>query len=295
MALLATLIKASSFLFAVWITRQLMLSGARTFVSLIGGYFLGTFASFVYLTLALLFMYGPDRATAAVGSALGTSVSYSFFGMLLGYFLSNEKAKQIRQAKQSSITEHASIEERTDPAAPKLGPKRTEAIMSVLASRFNEMQKSVNSYAAVGIVVILGALAAWSLVGPKNFQECMDDGVTGRSAAELSYKREACYSRFPVLPKTASGKDAVLSCIENSSHEHITFTIGDTPLMNKLQMKLVSRDRSEVVFEAKNVGDDDDENVLIKIDPLRGNLKAYVTKEGKSGDVRYEFTCKGES
>lgn len=295
MALLATVVKFSSLCFALLITRQLMLTGVRTSVSMLGGYFLGVFASFVYLFITLLLIYGSDRLDAVIGGSLGTSVSYSFFGMLLGYLISNEKARNARKARGVSNTESNRPEQTYSRSSTQPNQVKSEyVLMSALKSVFARAGSSVSLYVAILILIVSGLFAGSFFSGPQNFQECMDDGITGRTLAELNYKKEGCYSRFPVLPLTAKGKNVVLSCIENGSHERISLTIGEKSFMNSMPLTTVSRDRSEIVFEAKNVGENEKDSILLKLDPLHGVLKAFVNGPGKD-EIRYEFTCKGES
>jgi len=63
------------------------------------------------------------------------------------------------------------------------------------------------------IVLLFPCVVYAQIFGPRSFEECMSDGKTGRTSAELSIKENECRKRFPKLSALAKRSDKPFQCV----------------------------------------------------------------------------------
>jgi hypothetical protein len=77
-------------------------------------------------------------------------------------------------------------------------------------------------YKKLALLAILSILASASyagIFGPKTFDECLDDGKTGRSPQELNIRRNSCRAKFPLMPKLLKGGSGEMVCMADRAGE----------------------------------------------------------------------------
>jgi len=137
------------------------------------------------------------------------------------------------------------------------------------------------------ITLFLFPLTAFAQIfGPKNFDQCMNDGKVGRTNAELALKHKECRNKFPALPSIKNKSNKDVDCqIFNSNFVFTakvkndgSVTISDFTT-DKISVISFTNEKLLVKWKKKEVGD-----VYFELDYINGIFKISSDSKSDSGE-----------
>jgi hypothetical protein len=119
---------------------------------------------------------------------------------------------------------------------------------------FQTLSQSITSkFLKISLISIGCILIAWFLItslSSGTYEDCILDGKTGRTNAELTLLKNTCRGKFPILSKLSSGKSASIYCEMNLIANYKSFD-GYVDFKNK--MVNIGPVRSEIVSSNNDV------------------------------------------
>jgi hypothetical protein len=124
------------------------------------------------------------------------------------------------------------------------------------------------------LLLLVPNLVSASLFGPSNYEECMTQGKTGRTDAELALKHKECRKKFPKLPSIKFKKDKFVSCTYSQQRTtHFNISVDSKAISGKFNDSLIAVS----VFTDQYVLFNWSSNML-KIDYISGGFELTDTK-----------------
>lgn len=155
-----------------------------------------------------------------------------------------------------------------------------------ISNFFPTLSQSITSkFLKISLVIIGCILTAWFLITSLpsgTYEDCILDGKTGRTNAELTLLKNTCRGKFPILSKLSSGKSSSIYCEMNSIANYKSFD-GYVDFKNKIvnigpvNGAIVSSNKEFIIL--KIVGDTEsiwDTPDYSKIDLQTGNFLTKV-------------------
>lgn len=147
-------------------------------------------------------------------------------------------------------------------------------------------------------IFFLPTLSNAALFGSENYEECINDGKVGRTAAEMKVLSTKCYNEFPKLYDLSIKKDVNLVCRDIDEKNVYRFEIrGQAVKIDKIPNKVfikTSHDKTKMTFMGTGQSKEASKSINLygNISPLNGSGDIKVQYEDKSlSDYVYKFTC----
>ena len=131
----------------------------------------------------------------------------------------------------------------------------------------------------VFVLISFSRLGYTQILGPMDYETCMNDGRVGRTHQELALKHRECTKRFPALPSIAnkSNRSVVCTLGRDFDFEVSLHSDGKTAVVGANQASVASFTGEVVSLEYLRDG----ELVRMSIDYRNGTFEIYV--RGRSG------------
>ena len=146
-------------------------------------------------------------------------------------------------------------------------------------------------------LLLMPILSFAGLLGPSNYEECMSDGIIGRSPQELGLLKNACQNKFPDLKKTYKGQNANLTCRDDQDASiHIVSIKSNKVFIDTLNKDflITLRNKDKLIFQ-DNIHDkstNDSATLYGEINPQDGfGVIKIVYKDSKKESLSYLWNC----
>lgn len=111
----------------------------------------------------------------------------------------------------------------------------------------------------LSFLLLTTSYASAQLFGPKNYEECVSDGKTGRTNAELAVHMDNCAVKFPSVPSIFKGNDKFVLCSFSSdkrfgfeikaSKKNNSATIKNFDNLGAGKVSIFNKEYVELIFE----------------------------------------------